>query len=85
MGQRLGNASPLYLEAIRDGNYVKAINEYSGARYTQHSTPMRDGTDGFIEFFANRDAVAENTTAWRTRQVATFIQWPSQCLQRWGA
>ncbi|MGF1473266.1 MAG: nuclear transport factor 2 family protein [Rubrobacteraceae bacterium] len=53
MGQRLDNATSLYLEAIRDGNYVEAINAYAGARYTQHSTPVKDGKEGFIEFFAD--------------------------------
>ncbi len=51
MGQRLENAKNLYLEAIRDGNAADAINKYSGERYTQHSTPVRDGREGFIEFF----------------------------------
>ena len=32
MAQRLDNATSLYLEAIRDGDYVEAINEYAGAR-----------------------------------------------------
>ena len=53
MGQRSDNATALYLEAIRDGNYVDAINSYSGTRYTQHSTPVKDGEEGFIEFFAD--------------------------------
>lgn len=51
MGQRLHNATSLYVEAIRDGNYVEAITKYAGGRYTQHSAPVRDGKDGFIEFF----------------------------------
>jgi predicted SnoaL-like aldol condensation-catalyzing enzyme len=51
MGQRLENAKQLYLTAIRDGDYVDAICTYSGERYTQHSTPVKDGKDGFIEFF----------------------------------
>lgn len=50
MGRRLENAKNLYLEAIRDGN-AEAIHKYSGARYTQHSTPVKDGKEGFIEFF----------------------------------
>ena len=58
MGRRLDNAKGLYLDAIRDGNYVEAIATYSGQRYTQHSTPVRDGREGFIEFFA--DFVARN-------------------------
>ena len=50
----------LYLEGIRDGDYVTAINTYAGERYTQHSTPVRDGRDGFIEFFA--DFIDRNPT-----------------------
>ena len=53
MGERLANAKNLYLGAIRDGNHVDAINRYSGERYIQHSTPVRDGKVGFIEFFTN--------------------------------
>lgn len=53
MGKRLDNAKSLYMEAIRDGNYVEAINRYSGDRYTQHSTPVKDGREGFIEFFTD--------------------------------
>ena len=53
MGARLNNAKALYIEAIRDGNYVEAINKYAGERYTQHSTPVKDGKEGFIEFFAD--------------------------------
>ncbi len=51
MGKRLDNAKNLYLEGIRDGKYVEAINKYAGDRYTQHSTPVKDGKEGFIEFF----------------------------------
>jgi predicted SnoaL-like aldol condensation-catalyzing enzyme len=53
MAQRLDNATGLYLDAIRDGNYTEAINAYVGQRYTQHSTPVRDGREGFIDFFEN--------------------------------
>ncbi|MEM7340522.1 MAG: nuclear transport factor 2 family protein [Actinomycetota bacterium] len=53
MGQRLENAKALYVEAIRDGDYEGAINRYAGDRYTQHSTPVKDGRAGFIEFFAD--------------------------------
>ncbi len=52
MGRRLENARALYLEAIRDGDYVAAIEAYAGDRYVQHSTPVRDGKEGFKEFFA---------------------------------
>jgi predicted SnoaL-like aldol condensation-catalyzing enzyme len=53
VGRRLDNARALYLEAIRDGNYAEAITTYAGDRYTQHSTPVKDGKDGFIAFFAD--------------------------------
>lgn len=48
---RVTNARGLYLEGIRDGNMVEALDKFTGARYTQHSTGVRDGKDGFIEFF----------------------------------
>ncbi len=41
----------LYLEGIRDGRAREAITKYSGERYTQHSTGVRDGVEGFVEFF----------------------------------
>lgn len=50
MGRRLDNARALYMEAIRDGD-ATAIDRYAGTRYTQHSTPVRDGALGFKEFF----------------------------------
>ncbi|NNL47860.1 MAG: SnoaL-like domain-containing protein, partial [Acidimicrobiia bacterium] len=53
MGVRLDNAKALYMEGIRDGKFVEAINRYAGDRYVQHSTPVRDGKEGFIEFFAD--------------------------------
>lgn len=52
MGMRLDNAKALYLEAIGDGDYVAAIDKYAADPYLQHSTPVRDGKDGFIEFFS---------------------------------
>ena len=48
---RVANAKGLYLEGIRDGNMVEALDKYTGDRYTQHSTGVRDGKEGFIEFF----------------------------------
>ncbi len=45
------NAIALYMEGIRDGHSVEAVNKYTGARYTQHSTGVKDGKEGFIEFF----------------------------------
>jgi len=51
MSQKINNARSLYLEGIRDGNYEAAIEKYTGARYTQHSTGVKDGKEGFLEFF----------------------------------
>ncbi len=47
----LANAKRLYLEGIRDGNVRGAVESYTGDRYTQHSTGVRDGVEGFVEFF----------------------------------
>ncbi len=51
MSPKLENAKSLYLEGIRDGNAREAVTKYTGARYTQHSTGVRDGVEGFVEFF----------------------------------
>lgn len=53
MSQRIENAKALYLEGIRDGNYEQAVNKYTGAMYKQHSTGVKDGKEGFIEFFSD--------------------------------
>jgi predicted SnoaL-like aldol condensation-catalyzing enzyme len=50
MSQKLRNAIALYMEGIRDGKVKEAIEKYSGDRYTQHSTGVKDGKEGFIEF-----------------------------------
>ena len=39
------------MEGIRDGNAREAIYKYTGNCYTQHSTGVKDGPEGFIEFF----------------------------------
>ncbi len=51
MNQKLSNARNLYLEGIRDGKAREAVTKYTGERYTQHSTGVRDGIEGFVEFF----------------------------------
>lgn len=51
MGIRLENAKRLYLEGIRDGNAREAVEKYTGDRYTQHSTGVADGVEGFVAFF----------------------------------
>ena len=51
MSAKIDSAMGLYLQGIRDGNPREAVHKYTGDRYTQHSTGVRDGTEGFIEFF----------------------------------
>ncbi len=52
MHPKLQNARHLYLEGIRDGHYREAVEAYTGDRYTQHSTGVKDDKEGFIEFFS---------------------------------
>lgn len=51
MSKKLESATGLYLEGIRDGNMREALDKYTGDRYTQHSTGVADGKEGFIAFF----------------------------------
>ena len=51
MSQKIENAKGLYLEGIRDGNLVEALDKYTGDRYTQHSTGVGDNKEGFAAFF----------------------------------
>ena len=51
MGVRTDNARALYLEGIRDGRVREAVTRYTGDRYTQHSTGVADGVEGFVAFF----------------------------------
>lgn len=45
------HAIDLYMGAIRDGDAKAALDRNIGARYTQHSTGVKDGKEGFLEFF----------------------------------
>lgn len=45
------NAINLYMEGIRDGHAREAVTKYTGDRYTQHSTGVADGIEGFLAFF----------------------------------
>ncbi len=51
MSNKIESARRLYLEGIRDGRFRETVEATTGARYTQHSTGVRDGREGFIEFF----------------------------------
>ncbi|MGH8239026.1 MAG: hypothetical protein ACREXP_18680 [Steroidobacteraceae bacterium] len=53
MSQKLESAKSLYLEGIRDGQAREAVTKYTGDRYTQHSAGVRDGVEGFVEFFGD--------------------------------
>jgi predicted SnoaL-like aldol condensation-catalyzing enzyme len=51
MNAKIDSARRLYLDGIRDGHFREAVEANTGARYVQHSTGVRDGREGFIEFF----------------------------------
>ena len=51
MGQGLENVRRIYLEGIAGGNAREAVEKYTGHRYTQHSTGVGDGAEGFLAFF----------------------------------
>lgn len=51
MSRKLENAHNLYLHGIRDGRPRAAVTKYTGDRYTQHSAGVKDGIEGFVEFF----------------------------------
>jgi len=51
MGQGLNNVRAIYLEGIAGGNAREAVHKYTGHRYTQHSTGVGDGAEGFLTFF----------------------------------
>ena len=51
MGQGLDNVRDIYLDGIAGGNIREAVTKNTGHRYTQHSTGVADGVEGFLEFF----------------------------------
>lgn len=51
MGQGLENVRRIYLEGIAGGDARTAVEKYTGHRYTQHSTGVGDGAEGFLSFF----------------------------------
>lgn len=58
MHPKLAHARALYLEGILDGRPREAVQAHTGARYTQHSTGVADGQEGFVAFF--EDFIARN-------------------------
>ncbi|QIE43373.1 hypothetical protein G5B39_15170 (plasmid) [Rhodobacteraceae bacterium SC52] len=51
MGRGLENVRGIYLEGIAGGDARTAVEKYTGHRYTQHSTGVGDGAEGFLAFF----------------------------------
>ena len=51
MGKGLDNVRRIYLEGIAQGNIREAVVKYTGHRYTQHSTGVENGAEGFLKFF----------------------------------
>ncbi len=45
------NAIGLYMDGIQNGRPREAVKNYTGDRYTQHSTGVPDGQQGFISSF----------------------------------
>ncbi|MEN7341461.1 MAG: nuclear transport factor 2 family protein [Pseudomonadota bacterium] len=50
MGIAAENVRKLYLEGIAGGNARAAVEQFTGHRYTQHSTGVGDGVEGFLTF-----------------------------------
>ena len=51
MSKKLQNAQNLYFEGVRDGYVRSAAVKYTGERLTQHHTGVKDGLEGFVEYF----------------------------------
>lgn len=64
------NATRLYLEGIRDGDVRRAVETYTGDKYIQHSTGVRDGVEGFVEFF---EPFVERNPQREIELVRTFV------------
>ena len=51
MGKGLVRVRDIYLDGIAGGNARAAVLRNTGHRYTQHSTGVGDGAEGFLAFF----------------------------------
>jgi predicted SnoaL-like aldol condensation-catalyzing enzyme len=51
MGQGLEKVLDIYMDGIAGGNARAAVLRNTGHRYTQHSTGVGDGAEGFLAFF----------------------------------
>ena len=51
MGKGMEKVRDIYLDGIAAGNAREAVLRNTGHRYTQHSTGVGDGAEGFLAFF----------------------------------
>lgn len=51
MGKGIEKVRDIYLDGIAGGNARAAVLRNTGHRYTQHSTGVADGAEGFLAFF----------------------------------
>ncbi|MEM9434164.1 MAG: hypothetical protein AAGA12_09595 [Pseudomonadota bacterium] len=51
MGKGIDRVRDIYLDGIAGGHAREAVLRNTGHRYTQHSTGVGDGAEGFLEFF----------------------------------
>lgn len=51
MGKGIERVREIYLDGIAGGNAREAVLRNTGHRYTQHSTGVGDGAEGFLAFF----------------------------------
>jgi predicted SnoaL-like aldol condensation-catalyzing enzyme len=51
MSRQMENARNLYIRGIEQGRIEETQERYMGDTYTQHSTGVPDGKEGFAEFF----------------------------------
>ena len=73
MGTGLENVHKIYLEGIAQGDARRAVTEYTGHRYTQHSTGVGDGVEGFLSFFA--PFLERKTVRREVRLQLTYLAW----------
>ena len=88
MARKLDHAKGLYLEGIRDGNPRDAVTRYTGSRYTQHSTGVRDGVDADesqeIISHLERAIMSPNVQCRVRWDVDTFVMWDNRCTQHFA-
>lgn len=51
MSNKINNAKNLYIRGIQDGEIDEVLSNYMGESYTQHSTGVGEGKEGFRAFF----------------------------------